>query len=240
MEAPCGKKLLGFDLDGTLTQHKTPLGRENRRLLERLGVRCRLLMVGAGACRRIYDQLGGFPIEIIGNYGLQHSVIRNGEFTVVEDRVCEVDRDRVERLVAELRRKLHLEDYVGGNVEFHASGAITFPILGTRAELADKLAYDPDRRKRRAMYAEVCAAFAGYNVFIGGSSSFDITPAGYDKYHALLKFCDGNGLVPSEVLYVGDDFGPGGNDSPVRHGGIDCVEIDDFRKLPDRLAFLLQ
>ena len=36
-------------------------------------------------------------------------------------------------------------------MEFHASGAMTFPILGTAAKPEDKLAYDPDRGKRRAM-----------------------------------------------------------------------------------------
>ena len=42
-------KLIAFDLDGTLTQHKTPLTEENRRILDRMGKRYRLLMVGAGA-----------------------------------------------------------------------------------------------------------------------------------------------------------------------------------------------
>lgn len=234
------KKLLGFDLDGTLTQHKSPLGETNRKVLEKLAARYRLVMVGAGACRRIYNQLGEFPIEIIGNYGMQHSVIRNGCFEIVEERVCPVDRSKIELIASELRKKLHLENFTGDSVEYHASGAMTFPILGTKAKLEDKLAYDPDRKKRRAIYADVCAAFAGFTVFIGGSSSFDITPPGCDKYHALLHFCEENGLTPDEVVYIGDDFGPGGNDSQVKLGGIDCVEIDDYRNFPDRVAFLLQ
>ena len=235
-----GKKLIGFDLDGTLTQHKSPLGETNRRVLEKLAARYRLVMVGAGACRRIYDQLGGFPIEIIGNYGMQHSVIRNGRFEIAEERICPVDREKIEAIAAELRKKLHLEHFAGNSVEYHASGVMTFPILGTAARLEDKLAYDPDRRKRRVMYPDVCAAFAGYTVFIGGSSSFDITPPGCDKYHALLDFCEKNGMTPDEAVYVGDDFGPGGNDSQVMNGGIDCIEIDDYRNFPDRVACLLR
>ena len=234
------KKLIGFDLDGTLSQHKTPIGEANRQTLEKLARRYRLLMLGAGACSRIYAQLREFPIEIIGNYGLQHSVIRNGRFELVEDRVCEADRPRVEELVTGLRRKFHLENFAGNNVEFHASGVITFPLLGTAARQEDKLAYDPDRKKRRAMLADVCEAFAGYNVFIGGSSSFDISPAGYDKYHALMNFCRDNGIRPDEVIYVGDDFGEGGNDSPVRLGGIDCIEIEDYRTFPEKVAHLLR
>jgi hydroxymethylpyrimidine pyrophosphatase-like HAD family hydrolase len=63
-------KLIAFDLDGTLTQHRTPLGDENRGVLDALGKKYALLMVGAGACMRIHNQMGGYPIDIIGNYGL--------------------------------------------------------------------------------------------------------------------------------------------------------------------------
>ena len=47
-------KLLAFDLDGTLTQHKTPLCDKHRKILETLGEKYRLIMAGAGQCRRIF------------------------------------------------------------------------------------------------------------------------------------------------------------------------------------------
>ena len=65
--------------------------------------------------------------------------------------------------------------FAGDNVEYHPSGCITFPVLGTKAQQADKLAFDPDRSKRRKIYDEVVAAFSDYCVFVGGSSSFDLS-----------------------------------------------------------------
>lgn len=65
-------RVIAFDLDGTLTQHRTPLPAESRAILDRLGTRWKLLMVGAGQCRRIYRQMEGYPIDIIGNYGMQY------------------------------------------------------------------------------------------------------------------------------------------------------------------------
>ena len=62
-------KLIAFDLDGTLTQHKTPLEPANQKALQELSEKYQLVMAGAGACMRIFNQLGGFPIDIIGNYG---------------------------------------------------------------------------------------------------------------------------------------------------------------------------
>jgi len=233
------KKLIAFDLDGTLTQHKSPLGEKNRQALENLSKRYKLLMLGAGACRRIYDQMQGFPIEIVGNYGLQRSVIENGEFKLVAENRYEVDKEAVENAVTALRDKYNLYPYSGDNVEFHASGLITFPILGTKAKIEDKLAYDPDRKKRRVMYEDVKKAFEGYNVFIGGSSSYDITKGDYNKFHALKKYCDENGYDLSEVLFFGDDFEGGGNDSHVMLGGVDCVVIDDYTTFAEKAQFLL-
>ena len=67
-------KLAAFDLDGTLTQHKTPLSAEARDALDALrasGVA--LMMAGAGDCRRIFRQMGGYPIDVVGNYGMQYA-----------------------------------------------------------------------------------------------------------------------------------------------------------------------
>ena len=50
-------KVIAFDLDGTLTQHKTPLCDANRNALEALAKKYRLLMVGAGQAMRIFNQL---------------------------------------------------------------------------------------------------------------------------------------------------------------------------------------
>ncbi len=47
-------KLVTFDLYGTLTQHKSKLSVENRTVLKKLSEKYRLLMVGAGTCRRIF------------------------------------------------------------------------------------------------------------------------------------------------------------------------------------------
>lgn len=226
------KRLIAFDLDGTLTQHKSPLGEVNRAVLEQLAKRYHLLMLGAGSCERIYRQMQEFPIEIIGNYGMQHSVIENGAFKLVESLTVPVDREFVENAVTQLRQEFDLTGFYGNNVEFHSSGVITFPLLGTAAPLAEKLACDPDRSKRRAMYGRVCEFFRDYNVFIGGSSSFDITTGKYNKFFALTKFCAKNGYSPDEAVYFGDDFGTGGNDSHVKLGGIDCVEVTNYNNFP--------
>ena len=60
-------KVIGFDLDGTLTQHRTPLAPASRELLDRLRRRYRVLIVGAGNCPRILRQIENYPIDVIGS-----------------------------------------------------------------------------------------------------------------------------------------------------------------------------
>lgn len=227
-------RLIAFDLDGTLTQHKTKLEADNRATLEALSQRYKLLMVGAGACGRIFDQLDGFPIDILGNYGMEYAEYDPTErrIEIKARNVVPCDRESVDRRVTALREKYGFTNYAGENVQYHASGCVTFPILGTAADLGDKLAFDPDRTKRRRIYADVCETFPEYHVFVGGSSSFDMSPKPFNKYHALQDYCKVHGYEEDEVAFVGDDYGQGGNDESVYLSPIRFVKIDDYCTFP--------
>lgn len=225
-------RLIAFDLDGTLTQHKTPLAQPNLGVLDSLGEKYKLLMVGAGMCSRIFRQMNGYPIDIIGNYGMQFCTY-NAE-TKALDKVFDMhapcNRESVERRITALRERFGYTEYTGDNVEYHDSGCVTFPLLGTKADIAAKLAFDPDRSKRKPLYPAVRNAFPDYTVFIGGSSSFDFAPFPYNKYYALDKYCAEYGYSHDEVVYVGDDYGPGGNDEAVYLSDFTFVRVDDYTR----------
>ncbi len=235
------KKLIAFDLDGTLTQHKTPLGDKNREALIRLSEKYELVMAGAGMCRRIFEQMGRFPINIIGNYGMQTAVYDpdKKDIVITADMHADCDRESVEKRVTAMREKYGFTVYKGDNVEYHSSGCVTFPLLGTKADISDKLAFDPDRAKRRAIYADVKSVFSDYTVFVGGSSSFDMAPAPFNKYYALDNYCRERGYLHSETVYVGDDYGEGGNDEAVYNSDFDFITVDDYTKFPEAVKELL-
>jgi len=234
-------RMVAFDLDGTLTQHKTPLSPKHRAVLDRLSEKYKLLMVGAGMCRRVFEQMGRYPVDILGNYGMQYAEYRpeTGDIEIVKNLVFPCEKDSVERRVTMLREKYGFTEYAGDNVEYHASGAVTFPILGTKAKQEDKLAFDPDRSKRRAIYEDVKRVFSDYIVFVGGSSSFDMTPAPYSKAYALELYCKENGLTRDQVCYVGDDYGTGGNDESVLLAGFPFIKVDDYHDFPKLMEVLL-
>ncbi len=235
-------KVIAMDLDGTLTQHKTPLSQRQRAVLTALSQKYKLLMVGAGQVQRIFHQLEEFPLDIIGNYGMQYGVY-NAEtrgIDMVRDDVLACDKETVAEKISALRQKYGFGSFIGESVEFHPSGCVTFPILGTKAKQEEKLAFDPDRSKRRKIYDEVVETFSDYCVFVGGSSSFDMAPKPYNKYYALDRYCKENGYDHQEVLYIGDDYGRGGNDEAVYQSDFPYITIDDYRDFPKRIEGLLK
>ncbi len=223
-------KLIAMDLDGTLTQHRSPLGEENRAVLTTLKQHYELLMVGAGTSRRIFDQMQQFPINIIGNYGMQEAryTDENG-FELIRSEDASVDRAEVLRRASALRNKFGLYNWAGETIEIHPTGMLTFPVLGTKAQIADKLSYDPDKSKRAVMYPFVKELFYDYNVMIGGSSSFDIVPGRFGKKNALTRYMEEHGYTKDQVIYCGDDFAEGGNDHDVYASGFNFIKVDDYR-----------
>lgn len=233
------KRLICFDLDGTLSQHKTHMPQENKDVLKRLDSMYKVIMVGAGNAPRIYNQMEQYPIDIIANYGMQESAIVDGEFKIIREDTVEPDKEYFNRTCQYLREKYGYTEYAGGHLEFHASGMVTFCLIGSGAKIEDKVVFDPDRSKRRVLYDEICSLFPEHVVFIGGSSSFDFAPKQYNKYDSIMRYAAEHGYDKDEILFIGDDFGDGGGDSHVRIFGMDYVQIDDYRTLPEALKFLM-
>ena len=226
-------KVVALDLDGTLTQHRTPIEEENLSVLNELSKKYKLLMVGAGVCHRIWEQLKYYPIDILGGYGMEYCTYNNEtkNLDVIYEKSVPCDKESVLKRANYIRQKYGFTEYKGESVVFHPSGFVTFAILGGDADIKDKLSFDPTREKRRKIYDDVCATFPEFYVMVGGSSSFDMTPNPYNKKYALDMYCSSHNLKCENIVYVGDDYGPGGNDESVYKSKYKFIEIDDYRNL---------
>ncbi len=235
-------KLIAFDLDGTLANHRSHLPEQNRKTLYKLAEKYKLIMMGAGRAERIFEQMEHFPIDIVGNYGMQYATYRAETDSIEMQYNLSVscDREKVDKIAAYFREKYGLHEYAGESVEYHPSGCITFPVLGTKAKIEDKLAYDPDSSKRLQMFDDVKEAFSDYDAYIGGSSSFDMAPKPYNKYYGLERYCKEHRLSHDEVVFVGDGYKPGGNDECVYKSDFNFICIDNYMDFPKKVAFLLE
>lgn len=113
------KRLICFDLDGTLSQHKSHMPQANKDLLKKLDTEYKLIMVGAGNAPRIYNQMEQYPIDIIANYGMQESAMVDGEFKIIREDTAEPDRSK-RRLLYDEVCSLFPEHvvYIGGSSSF--------------------------------------------------------------------------------------------------------------------------
>ena len=232
------KKLLCFDLDATLTEHRMPLEPAARELMEKLCEKYDVVMMAAGNCPRVYHQMGDFPVPIVGNYGMQESAMVDGEFRIIREDTAPADTAFFDRWCRYFREKYGYTSYQGDAVEYHASGMVTFGLLGTAPDKYEKLKFDPDKTRRRAMYPEVLEVFKDYAVYIGGSTSFDFTPRQYNKFDAALRYAHEHGYSLDDCLFVGDDLDDGGGDSHIRIYGMDYIRIYDYSKTPAMLKFM--
>ena len=234
------KKVVAMDLDATLCQHRSPIPERNRAALKELEKQYKCVMMGAGNAPRIYRQMGNYPIDIVGNYGMQIAEAADGSFRIVKAVTNTVDRKFFREKTDALRRKYGYTEYDGEPLEFHASGMVTFGLLGTKPSAEHKLSFDPDRKRRRAMYPEVCETFKDFSVYIGGSTSFDFAGREYNKYDATLAWAKDHGYALDDVVFIGDDFADGGGDSHVRIKGMDHIVITDYKKFADAVGVLLK
>ena len=234
------KKVVAMDLDATLCQHRSPIPAENLAALKELESKYKCVMIGAGNAPRIYRQMGNHPIDIVGNYGMQTAEASDGNFCIVKAVTNSVDRKFFRENTDALRKKYGYTKYDGEPLEFHDSGMVTFGLLGTKPSSEHKIAFDPDRKKRRAMYPEVCKIFKDFSVYIGGSTSFDFAGKEYNKYDATLAWARDHGYNLDDVVFIGDDFADGGGDSHVRIKGMDHIVITDYKKFASAVGVLLK
>ena len=55
-----------------------------------------------------------------------------------------------------------------------------------------------------------------------------MSPKPFNKYYALDLYCKENNISHSEVVFIGDDYGVGGNDESVYKSDFNYLKIDDY------------
>lgn len=98
---------------------------------------------------------------------------------------------------------------------------ITFSGLGQKAPPEEKIKWDPTKEKRKPLYeALVRRIGADFAIGLNATTSIDITRKGITKAYGIVQLATLTSIPISEMLYVGDALGEGGNDSVVIPTGV--------------------
>lgn len=224
-------RLLVFDVDGTLTEHHTPLSASTRNILDRLKERYRLLFLSAGSCQRILKQTDYYPVDVLGNYGMECALAKEDGHLYEAWHSVPVDGDKLLTAAAVLRKKFGYTDFQGNSLIINPNGCIIFPLLGDEAPLERRLSFDRDASIRERMYDEVVELFPSHLVFLGGTTSFDMPPKPFDKRFALCEYCSRMGFSTDEVVVFGDGYRKNENDEPLYLSEFTFVKVDDYRRI---------
>lgn len=234
------KRLIAFDLDGTLAHSKQAIDEEMGALLMRLSAKAVVAVISGGDWPQYQQQLvgnlpagidlgGWFLLPTSGTKLYQHE---NADWRQVYAQSF-TDQERA-RILAALESGIVStglsEDRLWGDRIEDRGSQITFSGLGQHAPLTDKTAWDPDFVKRKALQAAVAPLLPGFAVRTGGSTSIDITRAGIDKAFGMRKLAEVSGIATADMIFIGDALYLGGNDYAVHEAGIDTIAVRDIHE----------
>ena len=230
------KKLIAFDLDGTLAESKQPLDDEMGVLLARLSTVADICVMSGGDWPQFQKQVvSRLPSDadlarfwIMPTTGTKLYRYEGGAWVAkFADLFDDATRKHIlDELRGAIDRLGLKPDKVWGEQVEDRGSQITFSALGQEAPVAEKDKYDPDQKRRRAIAKELAPKLPEQEVRIGGATSIDITRKGVDKAYGMERLVELSGIAKAEMLFLGDALYEGGNDAPVREkAGIDSVQV---------------
>ena len=234
------KKVVLFDMDGTLTPARRAMPREVAEKLFMLHNRdIGIGIISGSGMNYILEQCDVF-FKLYGERltNLQIFPCNGTQYYNWDPKKCEPKMVYKNSIITELGREklknvlscllkyqldlMHNYDfsdrlsYTGTFVDNRES-LINWCPIGRNANIHDRLIFEDldEYFKIRRKFSDRLKSdpqFSGLTVKIGGATSFDIYPHGWDKTLPLLQKTEQSNLKDCEIIFVGDRCEPGGND----------------------------
>lgn len=232
------KKIIVFDLDGTLAESKQPLDAEMSELLDSLLKKYYVAVISGGS----FEQ---FTRQFVSSLNSESLLLKNlillptsgssmyryedGDWNKIYRDV--LNEEEVEKIIQTLhlacqKFDIPLDTEYGPTIENRGS-QVTLSPLGQHAPLNLKEVWDKDQQKRKEIVSFMTPFLPEFTITIGGMTSIDITKKGVDKAYGIHKIQEHLGLSVEEILFVGDALYAGGNDEPAKSTGVECRSVEN-------------
>jgi len=230
------KKVVIFDLDGTLTKSKSNLDKEMGLLICEL-LRRRYVAVTSGCSFQQFESqfLSGLPtganlcnlslFPTCSASGYYYDRRRRRFFQAYTNQLSARDVKRIvrsfARVFAEIAYSQPARTY--GPIFENRGSQVTFSALGQNAPLRLKRKWDSNQQKRLRMRRLLRPQLRDFEISIGGTTSIDITRKGVNKTLCVKKLKERLGVKQKDMLFVGDALFKGGNDYIMKSTGVKCM-----------------
>ncbi len=231
------KKLVAFDLDGTLAESKQAIKEDmGEALADLMGVADVAVISGGDwpqfdkqVASRLPKRADLAKLWLMPTTGTKLYTHKGGEWSTVYAELF--DDDEKTKIIDAFGEALEATGFEpektwGERIEDRGS-QITFSALGQEAPIGAKEKWDPDFAKRKVIQADLKKRLPGLAINMGGTTSIDITREGVDKAYGLKKLRDESGIALDAMMFIGDAIFPGGNDYPAKELGLDTVKVRD-------------
>lgn len=253
------KRLIAFDLDGTLAPSKSAISDRMAKLLVQALNKFKICIISGGKIEQFEHQvLHNLPatpallrrlhlMPTCGTRYYSYDIKSGGWRRVYAEDFTSPQKKQIVAAIKKATTELGLveKQTYGPTIEDRGS-QITFSALGQNivADLGDegvrlKSDWDPDGTKRDKLRQRLSTALPEFEVRTGGGTSVDITRPGIDKAYGMSKLMDILKLSRLDILFIGDRLNEGGNDYPVKAMGIDCLQMDDTTQTAVALEAIL-
>lgn len=253
------KRLIVFDLDGTLTESKSDMDAEMSRLLCALLSRKKVAVIGGGKYELFREQFLTklrCPPERLRNLYLFPTTAtrfyryrRRGWREVYAHNLTLAQRRRIIRTFERVFKELNyvhpkktygkvIEDR-GTQVTWSVFGQELVRVLGKKGVRMKK----EWKRKYAPLKMKIARLMQKYlpdlEVRAAGYTSVDVTPKGIDKAYGVRQIRKHLGVPVKDMLFVGDALYPGGNDYAARRTGVEWVEVNGPAETKKFVRFML-
>lgn len=243
------KKLIAFDLDGTLAPSKSHFTERMVNMFDRLLEQYQVCVISGAKYelfqRQFLTQITSEPellekLHLMPTSGTRYYAYDKQSQDWVQQYAEDFTDKQKDRIIKALEEGLEESGYkntktYGKTIEDRDS-QITLSILGQEivAELGKegvriKEAWDPDGTKKLKIRDIVAHKIPDFNVRAAGATSIDVTRQGIDKAYGMNKLLEVTNLSKEDILFMGDKIIPGGNDYAVEQMGIDCISVRSWQ-----------
>lgn len=245
------RKVIAFDLDGTLAPSKSPLPDRIAELLDQLLEQYHVCVISGGKFgqfeKQLLSGLHASPANLerlhvmptCGTRYMKYDIAKGEWEKVYAEDFTESEKkkiiDTLNKVVDDLgyREKEIFGETIedrGSQITFSALGQDIVDHLGSEEGVRRKEAWDPDNKKKNHIRDVLAPMLPDCEVRVGGITSVDITKPGIDKAYGMRKLMDMLEISKEEIFFIGDRIMEGGNDYPVKAMGIDTIQINKWEE----------
>jgi HAD superfamily hydrolase (TIGR01484 family) len=242
------KKLIIFDLDGTLAPSKSSIPGRIAELLTRILARYQVCVISGLRFETYKEHLLASldrsknltNLHLMPTSGTQYYRFDSDKSDwklVYADFFKDKEKFKIKQaLMSGLEQSGYKSRKTYGELIDDRGSQITLSILGQ--DIAKKLGmegveikekWDPDGSKKLKLRDIIAPMIPEFEVRAAGTTSIDVTMPGIDKAYGVGKLLDLLSISKQETLFIGDRLMPGGNDYAVKAMGIDSIQVSGWQ-----------